>query len=236
MLPDMDRIKELLAVTGSFIRPGGLELTERAVEFCRFGPGSRVADIGCGVGGSLKYLRQALHIDGLGIEPSAALLDAGRRSPGATLIQGVAEGLPLKDGCLDGILCECVASLIQDLDSALSEFRRVLKPGGSLVISDLYARSPACERISARAFGRFATRTKEEITGLLPTHRFSLLLWEDHTDELKELAAQLILTHGSVDGLRKALCGDDGTRNGRLLHLPASPGYFLMIAHKFAGG
>lgn len=231
--PDLDKVKELLEVTGSTIRPGGLELTKRAVEFCRFGPDSQVADVGCGVGGSLEYLQGIHHIHSLGIDPSAALLDEGRcRSPGVPLIQAVAERLPFKSGCLDGILCECVVSLIPDSDSALSEFRRVLKPGGYLVVSDIYARSPSPEGDSLRVSGGSCTGTRERIIESLLEHHFSPLLWEDHTDELKELAAQLILTHGSVDGFRKALCGGNGRSSRRLVDLPARPGYFLLIARK----
>ena len=39
------------------IRPGGLKLTEGAVEFCRFAPQSPILDIGCGNGATVHYLQ-----------------------------------------------------------------------------------------------------------------------------------------------------------------------------------
>lgn len=39
------------------IRPGGLRLTERALEFCRFPAQVPVLDVGCGNGATVHYLR-----------------------------------------------------------------------------------------------------------------------------------------------------------------------------------
>jgi len=49
------------------LRPGGLELTARAVDFAGLGAGAAVLDLGCGSGDSVRYLR-TLGIDAIGID------------------------------------------------------------------------------------------------------------------------------------------------------------------------
>ena len=61
---------ELHAVTGPAIRPGGLELTARALEFCSFPDSARLLDVGCG-SGVLLLAGAALGADlSLGVDPS----------------------------------------------------------------------------------------------------------------------------------------------------------------------
>jgi arsenite methyltransferase len=43
-------------VTGETIRPGGFALTKRAIEYCGFGKGARLLDVGCGLGATVEYL------------------------------------------------------------------------------------------------------------------------------------------------------------------------------------
>ena len=50
----------ILEVAGEAMRPGGLMLTDRALEFCALPIGSRVLDVGCGPAASIEHLRDAL--------------------------------------------------------------------------------------------------------------------------------------------------------------------------------
>jgi SAM-dependent methyltransferase len=43
--------------------------------------------------------------------------------------------LPLRDGTVDGILCEMVLEHVPDAEAALGEFRRILKPGGRIYLA-----------------------------------------------------------------------------------------------------
>ncbi len=43
---------------------------------------------------------------------------------------------------MDALFAECSLSLLGAAEPAVAEFRRVLRPGGLLVVSDLYARRP----------------------------------------------------------------------------------------------
>lgn len=220
--------EKLRSVTGPFIRPGALSLTDRAVEYCAFGPESVVIDVGCGFCGTLEHLRNVYRIKAYGIDPSEVLLAAGRsRAPFLPAVQGIAETVPFRSHSLDGVFCECVFSLLPDRDHALREFSRVLKPEGFLVITDVFLRASlaVAPGVSREGCCIAGARSRDEIEKCLEGQGFSIVHWEDHTRALKELAAQLILAHGSLDDFWSPACSS-GKRG---LH-----GYFLLIARNRA--
>ncbi len=61
---------------------------------------------------------------------------------------------------------------------------------------------------------------------------FSILLWEDHTKLLKELAARFVFEHGSLEKFHQLIlpCGCNGDFAGDLKR--GKPGYSLTIAVK----
>jgi SAM-dependent methyltransferase len=137
------------------------------------------------------------------------------------------------------VLCECVLSLCSDPLNVLKEMRRVLLPQGSLVLMDIYAQTPKSKGWALRglnvrcclqgAVDRTAVENRVAAAG------FELLLWEDHTRLLKQLAAQLVWTYGSLDAFWSAVAGPDtaetlcrrGGAGGS-----ARPGYYLLVARK----
>jgi hypothetical protein len=78
----------------------------------------------------------------------------------------------------------------------------------------------------------WGARPREEMIEILSRHGFSLHLWEDHTDALKELAARLILAHGSLEAFWKSACPDEM----REAAIVATPSYFLLIARRGRDG
>jgi len=217
----------LRAVTGLPLRPGGFHLTERGVSRCGFIPGARIADVGCGAGASVCHLRERFQFRAMGFDITAKLL--GNDEYSTTFPFGIAraEELPLQDGCCDGVLCECVLSLTRRPELVLKEFSRVLRTGGFLVQSDVYAlvRDERCSDIPASDKNPSSSLlTKDDIESFLVDDGFHLIAWEDHTNRLKELAAQLILS----------CCSDtdflDSVR--ALFARRARPGYYLLVAQK----
>jgi SAM-dependent methyltransferase len=207
---------------GQALRPGGIRLTERAVELCRFPPGARLLDVGCGSGISVEYLRRNHEFNASGIYISVKLISEGlKRNPSLPLAQATAEALPCGDETLDGIFCECVLSLLHEPLKALKEFYRTLKKGGWLVLSDLYRRQMPSDLEQTCGTSEDMASSKE-VQGWLSSCGFSgLILWEDHTRALQEMAAQIMLTHGSLECLA-GLC--DGAK--------AKPGYYLLVTGK----
>jgi len=213
----------LREVTGTTIRPGGLALTDRAVGFCSLAAGARILDVGCGAGASVEHLVSRYGFAASGVDTSRKLIAEGvTRNPSLLLAQAAAEALPFPAESQDAILCECVLSLVEEPFQALAEFRRVLRPGGHLMLSDMYDRSPKAEALapevaSDRPLSGAAGR--EQLEGWVLEAGFTILLWEDHTMLLKELAASLVLAHGSLHGI---CCTPAGVR----------PGYYLLVARK----
>lgn len=216
-------------VTGPALRPGGIFLTERAAAFCGFLPGARLLDVGCGAGATVEHLRTHHGFAAMGLDCSRILLDeARRRNPLLALVEGRAEELPCASGTMDGLFCECVLSLLADPGRALGEFRRVLRPEGFLVLSDLYDRpgfgSQPCGSREGDAQASRATR--EALEGLVRECGFTVSFWEDHTRLLKELAARLIFAGIPVDAFYGKGC------SGSPLSVGSRPGYYLLIGRK----
>ena len=215
-----------LDVPGLALRPGGTDLTDRALSCCGFAAGDRLLDVGCGSGATVEHLRNQHGLAAAGIDPSRALIAGGLvRNPALSLTEGRAEALPVADRELDGILCECVLSLVVQPCLVLREFGRALRPGGALILSDLYLRGDAeSDRLTGLQKGAstHGLMSRNALEALLDVSGFAICLWEDHTRLLQELAARLVLAHGSLDGLC-CTSRDYGCSKTR-------PGYYLLVA------
>ncbi|HTP09479.1 MAG TPA: class I SAM-dependent methyltransferase [Anaerolineae bacterium] len=226
----------ILEVAGETIRPGGLVLTDRALEFCALPIGARVLDVGCGPAASIAHLHGKHQLNAIGLDPSEMLLRSGRRRDRSlSLIQAPGVWLPLADDQFDAVLTECSLSVMRNSDRALAEFRRVLRSDGYLILSDIYARNPdgaaALQRLPidsclSGAIAQDAIIDRVEATGL------KVMLWEDHTKALNAFAAQLIWSNGSLQqfwcrATARADAGDIQTAIAQ-----ARPGYYLLIAQK----
>ena len=220
-------------IAGSCIRPGGFLLTERALQFCSLPRGSHVADIGCGAGGTLDYLERNGLCDAVGLDYSATLLkEAIPRLASMQLVRGQAESLPFRNSFFDALFCECVLSVLDERMKALHESARVLREGGFLILSDVFAaKSTAPGRPEAHShwLGAGEALEKDDLVGFLKESGFSLLLWEEHEILLKEFVATMILAGVRLSDLWNCSERSDGTKTGR-----RELSYFLLVARKGA--
>lgn len=96
------------------------------------GSSGRVLEIGYGVGSNWPFLPPS--VDYTGIEPDPFMrARADHHRPAGrelTLLDGDAEALQFPDGSFDTVIGTLVFCTIPDRDRALSEVRRVLRPGG----------------------------------------------------------------------------------------------------------
>jgi ubiquinone/menaquinone biosynthesis C-methylase UbiE len=99
--------------------------------------GRRILDAGCGAGPLFAALRDRGAIV-TGFDKSAGMVELARRRLGDDADLQVAElGSPLlfPDDTFDDVTASLVLHYLQDWGPALAELRRVLKPGGRLIVS-----------------------------------------------------------------------------------------------------
>ncbi len=102
----------------------------------RIALGARVLELGCGTG---EFTRRVTFPGCrlVALDLSAELLALAVRKVGkaAGFVRGDAETLPFSDGAFD-VVSGCSVLHHLDVDAALREIRRVLRPGGRLVFSE----------------------------------------------------------------------------------------------------
>jgi ubiquinone/menaquinone biosynthesis C-methylase UbiE len=96
-----------------------------------------VVEVGAGTGLSFRHYPAGLQV--LATEPDPHMLKAARRAArktaaNLTLEQAPAEALPLGDASVDTVVCILVLCSVPDQAVALAEAKRVLRPGGSLLL------------------------------------------------------------------------------------------------------
>ncbi len=115
-------------------KTGGLALLELA-------PGQTVLNVGLGSGKEQAQLQAAVAPGGLavGLDLSRVMLNLTQARTGAPLCEADARQLPFLTASFDRLLATYVLDLIpaRDLPKLLIEFRRLLKPGGRLVLVSL---------------------------------------------------------------------------------------------------
>lgn len=101
-----------------------------------------VGDLGCGAGQLAAALAPAVRRV-VGVDASRQMLAAARRRtaelPNVELRHGDLEALPIEDGELDVAVVSLVLHYLPDPLAALREARRVLRPGGRILIVEMLA-------------------------------------------------------------------------------------------------
>ena len=107
--------------------------------------GSAVLDAGCGSGRYLMHAlrRGAASVTGVDLSPAMlqradAELHAFRPPARVALLQGSLAALPAPDAAADLTICALVLGHLEHLEAALAELRRVTRPGGTLLCSDVH--------------------------------------------------------------------------------------------------
>ena len=108
----------------------------RLVHLANPRPGTVALDLCCGTGDvALALARRGATVTG--IDFSNAMLDVARRRqapPGTKFVHGDAMELPFPDASADIVTVAYGLRNVADVNRALAEWRRVLRPGGRLVV------------------------------------------------------------------------------------------------------
>lgn len=123
-----------------YFKTGELSLTRSwEVEYLKVQPGMRVLDAGCGRGEILRICAEA-GCQVAGLDYAEAAVEITRETlawvEGADIRHGDVTDLPWPDASFDRVLLADVIEhlVVEQVDGALAEFLRVLKPGGILLV------------------------------------------------------------------------------------------------------
>jgi len=99
-------------------------------------PAGVALDAACGTGRHSAYLAELGHTV-IGVDSSPRMLERAREKvPAGSFLSGDLQALPLPDDHVDLVVCALALMHVRDLRAVLGELTRVLRPGGSLVVSD----------------------------------------------------------------------------------------------------
>jgi ubiquinone/menaquinone biosynthesis C-methylase UbiE len=193
---------------GDSFHPGGLALTERLSRLLGVHPEQTVLDVASGRGTSALHLAQVFGCRVIGVEYSAESVEVARRAALAGDLadrvefrSGDAEQLPIEDGSVDVVICECAFCTFPDKPTAAREFARVLRPGGHLGLSDVTRAGPLPPELET-LFGQIAclgaAQSAERYRAYLQSAGLTTIVVEAHDEALitmlREIRGRLVGT------------------------------------------
>jgi arsenite methyltransferase len=189
-------------ILGESYHPGGLELTRRLARSLDLRTGQKVLDVASGPGATAFLLAAEFGVSVEGVdlgEQSVARANARAAEQGVEgrvrFTVGDAERLPLADGWVDAVVCECAFCTFPDKPTAARELARVLKPGGRLGITDV-ALDPARLDEELKSMAGWVAcladaRPLEEYVRLLEEEGLRVTLTEHHDEALARMIDQI---------------------------------------------
>jgi len=141
---DLSRLKptDLAPVDEFHIR--GRQATVELANLADLAQGCRVLDVGCGLGGSARYLAGECQCRVTGIDLTQEYVDIANTLSGlvglgkrADFVQGDALNLPFEDGFFDVVWTEHAQMNIAAKHQFYGEIARVLRPGGQFLFHDI---------------------------------------------------------------------------------------------------
>jgi demethylmenaquinone methyltransferase/2-methoxy-6-polyprenyl-1,4-benzoquinol methylase len=145
-------------------------------------PGMRVLDVAMGTG---LVTREALRIVGargrvVGIDPSAGMM-AQANLPGLSRARGRAEALPFADASFDFLCLGYALRHLTDLAGVFGEFRRVLAPGGRLLLLEI---TRPAGRMAAALLRAYLRDVVPALTRLMATSKDTPTLYRYYWDTI----------------------------------------------------
>jgi SAM-dependent methyltransferase len=134
---DYDRMAAAYA-RARVLPAGGLEPWRAAMAPWLAPGGGRVLDLGAGTGQFAAAIAAWFGAAVVAVEPSAGMRGRAEPRPGVAWVGGRGERLPLREACCRAAWLSAVVHHLDDLPAAAGELRRVLRPGGPVLIRQAF--------------------------------------------------------------------------------------------------
>lgn len=172
---------------------GGRKATMELANLVGLIPACRVLDVGCGLGGSVRYLADEWDCQATGLDTTQEYVETAKALTGMVglsakveFMQGSALEIPFTDGSFDVVWTQHAQMNIADKRRFYSEITRVLKPGGRFVFHDIlqgeggepYYPLPWADDPSISFLA-----TAEALRRFLRDAQLSILSWEDKSQQ-----------------------------------------------------
>ncbi|WP_051314776.1 class I SAM-dependent methyltransferase [Alteribacter aurantiacus] len=152
---------DMLAFFGVTVaHPGGTLMTERATDLIPISPGMKIADIGCGLGDTARFLASEKDAIVYGIDAHPLMIQKARQRHQSAFDQKKlhflhtdASHIPFPDHSMNVIIAESVLSFT-NVHDVLKECKRLLRPGGFFASLDLVC-DPTFPLESKEEYGTF---------------------------------------------------------------------------------
>ncbi|TMW71536.1 class I SAM-dependent methyltransferase [Alteribacter natronophilus] len=163
--------------------PGGRGMTEKAVSLLPIAAGTKIAELGCGLGDTARWLSEEKGAIVYGIDAHPLMISKARKrhkdqqeKKKLHFLQSDASRVPFPDHMMDGMLAESVLSFA-DVHDVLRECRRLLRPGGFFASLDLVADQDFTapdKKSYGEFYGMKNVLTKKEWIRLLEDYGFTV--------------------------------------------------------------
>jgi arsenite methyltransferase len=151
---------ELQAYMGTTKHLGGLDSTRELISRCQISADTRVLDAGCGVGATACYLVKTYGCRVAGVDLRESMVERARERAQREEVAGQAN---FRTADVRDLLCESVATFVEDKQQVVDELVRVVKAGGRVGLNEQIWLQPPTEEMR-----QFARKTWD-ITAEIPT-------------------------------------------------------------------
>lgn len=139
---------------------GGRKATQELADLCHIQPGSKVLEIGCGIGYTACYLVKTYGCQLSVIDISEKMIARAQQRAHKQGLAGKidfraadAQALPFDPGSFDAVIDESVTAFVPDQLKAVREYARVTRPGGYVGLNEVtWVRPPLPEVAQYAAF------------------------------------------------------------------------------------
>lgn len=198
-------------VCGVMSLGSGTWYRRNALERSGLRPGMKLLDVATGTGLVARSAVRILAEPGavVGLDPSAGMLQEARKTLCGPLVRGRVEDLPFGDASFDLLSIGYALRHVTSLEAAFAECRRVLKPGGRLLILEISrAPSPAMQA----AIRVYLTRVLPLFMRLATRNAHARMLTRYYWDTIvtcvpPDVIVEVLQRSGFVDVERRVFAG-----------------------------